>query len=665
MKIIKIFLTVLTAVILPLTFTSATENLKKTFIKNEIQSFMDHFWQHPLPAISIDRPSDLDFFSYRDSIRQLIIKKAQKFKQEKSQIEVNDLPELLVDNQDKLIKNIYQLDKLELNDQQNHLHAALATQPWSDDYWAYYKGSLAYRYADSQMGLRYDWKDFFEYSQINPMEKYLDEGRIDQLSPAEKYDLLVGDPDKTLTQFSWNLGKQFFDQYQKVETWMGLCHGWAPASFMLTRPAQTVQVKSKDGLLIKFYPSDLKALATLLWAQSEYPIRFVGGRCNEKNPKRDSNGRIIDPDCYDTNPGTFHLALINQIGISRRSLIIDATYDYEVWNNPVISYSFVYFNPQTAKTSLKAVDSIIPISAFTQDKFKKYRSPQAKSVVGVQMKIIYSNETTPRQRASDSTQYDSTVQSTYYYDLEIDEGGNIIGGEWYQTKHPDFLWTPHPKAKAASPYEHLAVGEWPLTNLSLNFPAEWSAAAIRSSSLGIPLKKVLDELFRLTNVNTSSLNAVPFPYPLTTNLYLIEAFLKDLIIYSEKFNQDLRAVIDLQTRAAPFNLGESADFTQLSDVELTQLFNNPNYDLSHRDLLQLRINLFKEINRLNSLVKTIDQKINIENWESYEIRNLLNQLIRQHNELYPLIPRLKLGLLLENKFNQEISSTIKQITKLF
>ena len=100
-------------------------------------------------------------------------------------------------------------------------------------------------------------------------------------------------------------------------------------------PAKTVVVKNKDGLEIPFYPSDIKGLGSLNFAKKRYPTRFIGGRCNTKGPQEDSNGRIIDQKCFDTNPGTWHQAVVNQIAISKRSFIMDATYDYEVWNQPV------------------------------------------------------------------------------------------------------------------------------------------------------------------------------------------------------------------------------------------------------------------------------------------------------------------------------------------
>ena len=51
------------------------------------------------------------------------------------------------------------------------------------------------------------------------------------LSPAEKYDLLVGDANYGLTKQMWNAGKGYHDRYGSVESWMGYCHGWAPAAY--------------------------------------------------------------------------------------------------------------------------------------------------------------------------------------------------------------------------------------------------------------------------------------------------------------------------------------------------------------------------------------------------------------------------------------------------
>ncbi|MCI5122220.1 MAG: hypothetical protein D3908_13720, partial [Candidatus Electrothrix sp. AUS4] len=51
-------------------------------------------------------------------------------------------------------------------------------------------------------------------------------------------------------------------------------------------------------------------------------------------------------------------------------------------------------------------------------------------------------ETTPTHSEKDSAANDQVKTVEYLYDLELDFAGNIIGGEWYQNAHPDFLWTP-------------------------------------------------------------------------------------------------------------------------------------------------------------------------------------------------------------------------------
>src|SRR5690606_8103705 len=119
----------------------------------------------------------------------------------------------------------------------------------------------------------------------------------------------------------WLEGKKYFENSGNVETGMGICHGWAPASYMVDRPTKKIQVKSVEGRDITFYPSDIKALASLLWAKSSANINFIGGRCNSKDPRRDSNGRVTEPDCLDTNPGTWHVSVVNQLGIRKQSFV--------------------------------------------------------------------------------------------------------------------------------------------------------------------------------------------------------------------------------------------------------------------------------------------------------------------------------------------------------
>lgn len=196
------------------------------------------------------------------------------------------------------------------------------------------------------------------------------------------------------------------------------------------------------------------------------------------------------------------MAIVNQIGVSKRSMVIDATFDYEVWNQPVQSYSYKYFNPQTLKPVANLEDAKVAISEFSKDKFKKFRSKNAAFVVGISMDMTYVVETEPSHKKTDSEANDNLTTASYQYDLELDAEGNIIGGEWYNNTHPDFLWTPTPNAKAKTPGDQMLArsgaddARW---NGSEAMPREWQDVAKRTSQGGAPLATIVEALLKLSN----------------------------------------------------------------------------------------------------------------------------------------------------------------------
>jgi len=366
----------------------------------------------------------------------------------------------------------------------------LPESPWSDDYWGLYAGSTAKRYADPGHNITADWKTNTDY--VRNMQP----ASADNLSPAEKYDLLVGDANKTLTKYNLDTGKAYYQTYGKVESWMGICHGWAPAAFMVARPQKAITVTAADGVTkIKFYPSDIKALASELWATTSPRVKFIGGRCNTKMPAVDSIGRIKDTACRDTNAGTWHLAVVNQIGKAKRSMVLDATFDYEVWNQPVYGYDYNYFNPKTKKTYKTLSYAKVAVADFPDDKFKQYRAAGTTHIVGVAMNVKWVVETEPSHFSPDSPSRDAISGARYLYTLELDAQGNIIGGEWMQNAHPDFLWTSPAGTKATAPNEAEAVvSAWDGTTA---VPASWRSAAAKSSVVGAPLGIIVDALTKL------------------------------------------------------------------------------------------------------------------------------------------------------------------------
>jgi len=296
-------------------------------------------------------------------------------------------------------------------------------------------------------------------------------------------------------------GKYYYESTGKVESWMGICHGWAPASFMVARPTRSTTVLAADGKTkITFYPADIKALASLLWAKANIKNRFVSGRCNEKGPELDRDGRPVDGECFDTNPATWHLSVVNQIGVSRRSFVMDTTYDYEVWNQPVVAYRYELFNPKSGIETASLQAAKVLVRDFPDDRYKGHRGSQVVAIVGVTMEVTYGVEARPLQSETDGPENDRTMTARYRYDLELDANDRIIGGEWHGNRHPDFLWTPVPGAKARS------VGDISLDKAGENvgwgglepIPTKWKSVIPRTSSHGEPLSRIVDALIALS-----------------------------------------------------------------------------------------------------------------------------------------------------------------------
>lgn len=418
----------------------------------------------------------------------------------------DDNPFNIIDDQASYIDNILTIDTKNLS------YSRLPSQPWSSSYWPLYQGSITYRYLDPNVPNSNNFNDYDKYIlQQRRAQTLIDEGKVDLLSPAEKYDFLMNDKNFTLT----NSIIKDIRKYGKFEGWEGICHGWAPVSYMYKRPVRSVIVSNAEGKQVTFKPDDIKALNSLLWANLNYQTKFVGNRCNIKDPKKDVNGRIIDQGCFDTNPGAFHLALVNQIGINKRSFVFDASYDYTVWNQPIVAYSYSYFNPQTGFKANDSRKAMVSKNEYTKDKFKNYRSENAVYIVGVKSRIEYLAETWPDGKDTDSPRKDKVISVEYIYDLEIDASGKIIGGEWYQNAHPDFLWTavknadvstnvvPRPTATTNYNFLHMYYNYYWDENPRSPAP-EWTQYSVYSSqNYRVPLENIVRNLTAWSSVNNN------------------------------------------------------------------------------------------------------------------------------------------------------------------
>ncbi|CAK9252857.1 unnamed protein product, partial [Sphagnum jensenii] len=331
--------------------------------------------------------NDTPFYSLDEKFKYYQSQRAEVFQTDSlmpSAPRSNDLVENLVDVPN-IIRTLQAMEDEHLTSQD------LANKPWSDSYWPDAHGMIAVRYADPSYPMSSDWQTNLNYTLDNPAAAILASGKTDNLAPSEKYDALVGDSQGTLTQQTWGTIRALGD----VASWEGICDGWSAGSVSYPEPIHAITVTGAGSTQIRFFPSDVKALSAILWSKGSYTKKFIGSICDQENPEKDDNGRVIAPECQGSNPGTWHMAVVNQLGQAKRALIIDASNDNQIWNFPMWHYDYSYFNPQTLQPMDHWRDAVLPYDQFTIDKFKSYRSPNVKYVVGISMNISYMIEVTP------------------------------------------------------------------------------------------------------------------------------------------------------------------------------------------------------------------------------------------------------------------------------
>lgn len=301
-----------------------------------------------------------------------------------------------------------------------------------------------------------------------------------------------------------------------IAMWEGICHGWATAAGIIARPRKAISFELPDKRSIKFYPSDIKALASLLWANSYIQDNVVyseetglnigggvlmqGSRCNLNRPKRDHWGRYYDnkpdpftkdrlPRCVGVHPAIWHLGLVNIIGEQGRSFIVERKVDKEVDNHPMASYKMNYFNPNSGKSSKSMFKNMVRIDK--DDQFRQLRNKDSRYIIGVQTTMNYLDWTRPNRKFTDKESDDEMVDKKMYYDLELDDRYNIVGGQWRAVKvgqpsrrgrgnsnQPDFFWVITKNWKDFFE-EDTSLEPW--TDTAKAPPASWTKSALETN----------------------------------------------------------------------------------------------------------------------------------------------------------------------------------------
>ena len=212
----------------------------------------------------------------------------------------------------------------------------------------------------------------------------------------------------------------------------GLCHSWVAASILEPEPTFPVTENGVD-----FSADELKSLLALEWTRAS--SRFVGGVCGlaDETLTLDEDGFIIEPECADTNPGSFHLLLTNLLGIEERSFAVDHDMSAPVTILPLASFEV---------TALDEIDAAAANELLALEGAAYPFNDDAVSFAHVTTDVT----------SVDPGAWDGTSTDRYEYLLELDAGGLIIGGRWLgdsRFDHPDFTWLPESNDLDADAYE--------------------------------------------------------------------------------------------------------------------------------------------------------------------------------------------------------------------
>lgn len=282
--------------------------------------------------------------------------------------------------------------------------------------------------------------------------KSMSQAELDRLSPAEKYDIYVGDYTFKLTKDVLKLTSPF-DAY-----WEGICNGWASASLEFHEPKK-VSVTNKDGIRVNFASADLKgllahyhaAITNNVMTRKKNIANRVGKRCAVNFPKESwfikndkeyynvlEKGKLVakevPSDCIDINAGAFHVIVANQIGLKNEGFVAEIVRDSEVWNQPVFAFdsqiveTLSRIKPSATKGTTKQI-RVQTKMYYANDGGKVYWDENEKE----------ENFMASWEPTNGTAEYSSDFEE-YEYILDLDNKGNIIGGQWLTYERPDFLW---------------------------------------------------------------------------------------------------------------------------------------------------------------------------------------------------------------------------------
>lgn len=276
---------------------------------------------------------------------------------------------------------------------------------WPGFYWANNRGGIAYRWRAKR-------PNNFKYKSPSLSELLaMDKKSINELSPAEKYDIFMSRYDYPTVKRVWG------ETRRGSSDWHGICHGVSPSSLAHAEP-QTKTVFNNDGVEITFFASDVKALLAYYYAKvSSTKTIQVGKRCfiGARIPLVRSMAA-----CNGVDASALHIIMSNRLGLSAKGFIADMDRYAQVWNHAALKYDskIIKSSSPSSREQKRGVREKVLIESLVT--FTANMDPQENYVIG-----------------TEHAKYDTRK---YTYWLDLDSGSNIIGSEWVSQDRPDFLW---------------------------------------------------------------------------------------------------------------------------------------------------------------------------------------------------------------------------------